>query len=141
MIKRYRKHIAASLMMLVLSAESLPAQEGGDRPQDPVLVADMSIEKAIDLVLKNNLAVSSAGYGMAMTDTEYRLFIKKYSPEAARRDIRIRIRLPPSCRFSREPRRNSGARRVVVEAVLSERLSRWGVKRCITMPRNGFILG
>jgi len=70
-------------MMLVLSAKSLPAQEVVDGPQTPVVVADMSIEKAIDLVLKNNLTISSAGYGMAMTDTEYRLFIKKYSPEAA----------------------------------------------------------
>ena len=44
-------------MMLVLSAKP-SGTGGGGRPQAPVVVADMSIEKAIDLVLKNNLTIS-----------------------------------------------------------------------------------
>ncbi|TAL33210.1 MAG: TolC family protein [Spirochaetes bacterium] len=59
---------------------SAAAQDSPDTSPDADRPLELSAHKAIELVLRNNLTLQSAKYDIAMSDTAYQAFQKKFSP-------------------------------------------------------------
>ncbi len=70
----------------LLTAVPLAAQTVADEkksavlPMNTLVAEPMSIEMAIDLVLRSNLTLRSAKYDIIMSDTDYQKYLKKYGP-------------------------------------------------------------
>ncbi len=98
-----------SIFVIILSsaggvyAEDKTVNNTGREPSSLSKLAPLSgltLEKAIDIVLSNNLTLRSAKYDVIMSDTEYRYYQKKYSPFIGIESGYSRQKLPPSSGFA-----------------------------------------
>ncbi len=96
MIKKYVMFYAAGMIFLISAAGTCFAQEIlGGRPGSGGPI-NLTIEKAIDLVLRKNLVLRSAKYDIVMSDTQYQAFQKKYSPNVTLDAGYMKQELPPT---------------------------------------------
>ncbi len=87
----FRKWVCSAWALLVMCAAASahaaerPAGEGKSDilyPQAELGSEPLTIDRAIDLVLRNNLTVRSARYDLIMSDTDYQKFQKKFTTTA-----------------------------------------------------------